>query len=208
MEGEEDPCSLVRGAVTGTEALPRGLYGMLDVPYDEPERDTLDRALFLTDRGVQAIQLRAKHLDLDGIAGLAERLVRTVPLLIVNDHVPLAAALGVWAHVGQEDGPDPGVPFGRSTHTTAQVERPGAATYVGYGPVFGSTTKATGYAARGVDGLRAAVLASRIPVVAIGGITAENIDAVRATGVHAWAPISGFWSIRADRAALDRLTRQ
>ena len=42
------------------------------------------------------------------------------------------------------------------------------------------------------DRLREAVEQSSLPVVAIGGITAENLASVRATGVHAWAVISAI----------------
>ncbi len=191
--------------------LPRGLYGMLDVAPGEPDQAVIDRARFLVDHGVLAVQLRAKHHTVEAVGRIAARLVSVAPRLIVNDHVEIARELGAWVHLGQSDGPDPadlhraGLPYGRSTHTLDQVADADHACYVGFGPVFATNTKATGYSPRGLLALAAAVRTSRVPVVAIGGIHVGNIDAVRATGVHAWAPISGFWDNRADEAALRRL---
>jgi thiamine-phosphate diphosphorylase len=172
-----------------------------------------ERARFLVDIGVAVIQLRDKHAGAAGVErmrALALRCERFVPLLVLNDHAELAFELDatgarIWTHVGQDDGPDPRAPFGRSTHTPSQVSTPGLARYIGFGPMFSTTTKQTGYEPRGLAGLEAAVKASAIPVVAIGGITLENIDAVRATGVHGWALVSGFWNHRSDPAVLARL---
>lgn len=185
--------------------LPPGLYGMVDAEPTDTLDTLLDRARFLAELGVGVVQLRDKRGPASTLRALAERCVNLGPLLIVNDDVALAAELGLWAHVGQEDGPDPAVPFGRSTHTPEQVGAVGGARYVGFGPVFATTTKDTGYTARGLDALAEAVRASPVPVVAIGGITPENLDAVRATGVHGWAVIRGFWAHRHDPAVLRRL---
>jgi len=191
-------------------ALPRGLYGMVDAERGEPEQAIIDRALFLVDLGVQAVQVRAKHHISDSVLSLAARLVDRVPLLIINDHSHVAFTLGggtgrVWAHVGQDDDAHPNVPFGRSTHTVEQVLACGAATYVGFGPVFETRSKDTGYSARGLERLAEAVRVSPVPVVAIGGISVENVDAVRECGVHAWAPIRGLWDRQQDGPALRRL---
>lgn len=191
-------------------ALPRGLYGMVDAERGEAEQAIIDRALFLVDMGVRAVQVRAKHHISDSVLSVAARLVDRVPLLIINDHSHVAFTLGggtgkVWAHVGQDDDAHPNVPFGRSTHTVEQVLGCGAASYVGFGPVFETRSKETGYSARGLARLGEAVRVSPVPVVAIGGISVENIDAVRESGVHAWAPIRGLWDRRADGPALRRL---
>lgn len=192
--------------------LPAGLYGMVDAAPAEALSALEDRARFLVDNGVGVVQLRDKHgaESLIRMRTLAERCARFVPLLVLNDHAELASELDptgarIWSHVGQEDGPDPRGPFGRSTHTIAQVTSAGAARYIGFGPVFSTATKNTGYGPRGVARLEAAVKASAVPVIAIGGITLENIEAVRATGAHGWAVISGFWDHRNDPAALARL---
>lgn len=185
--------------------LPPGLYGMVDAEPADTLATLLDRARFLADLGVGVMQLRDKRGPASTLRALAERCVALGPLVVVNDDVALAAELGLWTHVGQDDGPDPAVPFGRSTHTPEQVRSAGRARYIGFGPVFATTTKDTGYDARGLAKLAAAVRASPVPVVAIGGITPDNLDAVRATGVHGWAVIRGFWAHRHDPAVLRRL---
>jgi thiamine-phosphate diphosphorylase len=193
--------------------LPAGLYGMVDAGPAEAQAKLEDRARFLVDIGVNVVQLRDKHSgpqSVERMRAWAERCAPFVPLLILNDHAALARELDptgerIWAHLGQEDGPDPSAPFGRSTHTLAQVTAAGTARYIGFGPIFSTDTKRTGYGPRGTASLEAAVRASAVPVVAIGGITLENIDAVRATGVHGWAVISGFWNHRSDKDALARL---
>lgn len=186
-------------------ALPRGLYGIVDLLADEDLAAAIDRGRFLVDNGVQAVQLRAKLAPVERVFALVEGLAPFVPVLIVNDHALVAAQIGAWAHLGQEDGPGVSIPFGRSTHTLEQAKNATDATYIGFGPVFQTSTKATGYSPRGPALLREAVRCSPVPVVAIGGITADNIDEVRASGAHAWAPISGLWSLRNDALALRQL---
>ena len=62
--------------------------------------------------------------------------------------------------------------IGVSTHDLQQAraaEHDGA-DYVGFGPMYGTTTKATGYTARGLDQLREIRAMVRLPIVAIGGL--------------------------------------
>ena len=170
-----------------------GLYGVADPTFGDP----LAQVRILAAEGVTTVQLRCKGWPTDRLVALA----RACPpvRLVLDDDVAAARAVGAWVHVGQDDGPDPDLPFGRSTHTLEQVRAAGSATYIGYGPVFGTSTKETGWTPRGIERLAGVVRASPVPVVAIGGITLENIDAVRATGVAAWAVISEIW--RADDPA-------
>jgi len=86
-----------------------------------------------------------------------------------------------------------GAIVGLSTHTVAQVEvalrEP--ISYLAVGPVFGTRTKDTGYTAVGLDLVgTAAQLAGTAPVVAIGGITLENVRSVIDAGAAAVAVIS------------------
>ncbi len=80
---------------------------------------------------------------------------------------------------------------GISTHTREQIDRAisGAATYVAVGPVFATSTKATGYDARGLDLVRYAAGRGK-PVVAIGGITIERAPSVIDAGASAVAVIT------------------
>lgn len=169
-----------------------GLYGIADSAFGDPER----QFAVLADAGVTCIQLRCKGWTSERLLTMAQRCATRAASarcrLIINDDVAAARAVGAWVHLGQEDGETTWA-HGRSTHSPAQISSRGAALYVGFGPIFATTTKATGYDARGLEMLTEAVRVSQVPVVAIGGITAENIDAVRGTGVAGWAVIGAIW---------------
>jgi thiamine-phosphate pyrophosphorylase len=106
-------------------------------------------------------------------------------------------------HLGQEDLPLGvgrklmiGKIVGISTHDIDQAreaEKNGA-DYIGFGPVFETATKATGYSARGVDMLREIRAAVKIPIVAIGGITEQNVQQVWRAGADSAAIISDILS--------------
>ena len=82
--------------------------------------------------------------------------------------------------------------IGISTHSTEQAKEAedGGADYIGFGPMFGTITKATGYSARGPTMLRQVRDAVRVPIVAIGGITETNVSEVWRTGADSAAIIS------------------
>ena len=163
----------------------------------------IDLARAFLDGGATVIQLRAKQLHsaaflelADGIVGLARPYHATI---IVNDRADIAllsAAAGV--HVGQDDLPPAAARrllgeravVGFSTHSVAQIERAvrEPVTYIAIGPVFGTTSKETGYEAVGLELVGAAArLADKTPVVAIGGITVDNAQSVIAAGASAVA---------------------
>ena len=86
---------------------------------------------------------------------------------------------------------------GYSTHTIEQIDRAvlEPASYIAVGPVFGTTTKDTGYSAVGLDLVRSAVArAQDRPVVAIGGVTLERAASVIAAGAAAVAVIGDLLS--------------
>jgi len=132
--------------------------------------------------------------------------------LVVNDRIDVALAVGAdGVHLGQTDLPlveARAVAAGRlwigvSTHDLAQVRAAcaGGADYLGYGPIFATTTKANPDPVQGLAGLRAAVeLAGAIPVVAIGGITPAVAAQIYASGAAAICAISAV-NDASDRAA-------
>ena len=183
--------------------LPAGLYTIADADFGDP----VALGLALARAGAATVQLRAKGWSPSAVERAARALLPELTargcLLVVNDHLDVAAAVGAPAvHLGQEDGParidearaalPPGVLIGRSTRTLEQVAQAQDADYIGFGPVFATTTRAGSPAPRGTALLAQAVAASRIPVVAIGGISADNVASVRASGAHAWAVISAL----------------
>lgn len=181
--------------------IPAGLYAFADATYGDPWR----QLNILAEEGVGVVQLRCKGWSTADLAALATRAVALGgPRIIVNDDVAAARAAGAWVHVGQEDGATDLV-HGRSTHTLAQVTAPHTAVYLGFGPVFATTTKVPRHPPRGLELLEEAVHATALPVVAIGGITVDNLDGVRRTGVHAWAVIGAVWTAPDPRALIAAL---
>jgi thiamine-phosphate pyrophosphorylase len=158
--------------------------------------------------GARLLQLRAKSLDSGPFLDLATRLVeeagRAGATVIVNDRADIARlsqAGGV--HVGQDDLTPADVRriageeiiVGLSTHTEAQIEAAleQPISYLAIGPVFPTTTKATGFERVGYPAVRHAADRARtahVPVVAIGGITLATAPRVIEAGAAAVAVIT------------------
>ena len=110
-------------------------------------------------------------------------------LLVVNDRADVARMLGAdGVHVGQDDLPPrevrrllpAGSILGLSTHGLGQLDaaRDEPVDYVAIGPVFPTRTKADPHPVVGLETVRRARQRTRRPLVAIGGITAENARSV------------------------------
>jgi thiamine-phosphate pyrophosphorylase len=172
--------------------------------------------------GATLFQLRAKGLGSGAFLDLAQALVRDIRTvsgrLIINDRADICALAGAHGvHVGQEDlapaeagriaGADAIV--GLSTHTETQLDRAlgEAISYVAVGPVFGTTTKDTGYERVGLELVRNAVqrLEGRLPVVAIGGITLATAREVIEAGAASVAVISDLLVADPERRAREYL---
>jgi thiamine-phosphate pyrophosphorylase len=158
--------------------------------------------------GARLLQLRVKDLSGAAFLELATRINEDARAagadLIVNDRADIAVlADAAGVHVGQDDltpadvrvllGPDRAL--GLSTHTTDQMDRALAEpiTYFAIGPIFSTTSKATGYDAVGYDAVREAsrrAAAANRPVVAIGGITLETAPRVIDAGAASVAVIT------------------
>ena len=179
------------------------LYAILD-PEQTKGLDGIIVLRRLLEGGAGIVQLRAKIMapgDFLALARAARALSQAHGCkLIVNDRVDIALACDAdGVHLGQEDLPLGAARklmaqklIGISTHSVEQAtdaERAGA-DYIGFGPMFGTTTKATGYSARGVDMLRQIRQAVKIPIVAIGGIKEENVAQVWQAGADSAAIIS------------------
>jgi thiamine-phosphate pyrophosphorylase len=113
-------------------------------------------------------------------------------------------------HLGQEDLPLAagrklmgGKIIGISTHDLEQAraaEKNGA-DYIGFGPMFGTSTKNTGYTERGLEMLRQIHAGVNLPIVAIGGINEQNVAQVWQAGANSAAIISDI--LRAEVRAED-----
>ncbi|MDP2753638.1 MAG: thiamine phosphate synthase [Nitrospirota bacterium] len=125
-------------------------------------------------------------------------------VLIVNDYADIALAVDAdGVHLGQDDLPieearkimGSNKIIGISTHSLEQAKEAekGGADYIGFGPIFRTTTKDAGIP-KGTDMLKEIKRQVHIPVVAIGGINIENIRSVLDTGVDAVAVASAILS--------------
>lgn len=179
------------------------LYAILD-PEQTKGRAAETVLRELLEGRVKLLQLRAKAMaakDFLQLARATRRLTRSTGCgLIINDRLDIALACEAdGVHLGQEDLPLKaarklmgGKIIGISTHDVAQAKEAaaGGADYIGFGPIFRTATKATGYSARGSDMLRQIREAVGIPIVAIGGITEANIAEVWQAGANSAAIIS------------------
>jgi thiamine-phosphate diphosphorylase len=184
--------------------LPSPLYAILDTSLGRGRSPTAILREFLKG-GAKLIQLRAKELtsaEFFNVAKEASRLAHEAgAIFIVNDRLDIALASNAdGVHLGQEDLPlnvarkilGKAKLIGVSTHDLSQAreaERDGA-DYIGFGPIFGTTTKETRYSPRGLEMLREIRKTVKLPVVAIGGITESNVTQVWQAGADSAAIIS------------------
>lgn len=173
--------------------------------------------------GVTCVQVREKNVGtrefLDEARAVQAALRGTGVPLIVNDRVDVALAVGAeGVHLGQGDmaladarrlGP-PGWIIGISAESVAdaiRAERDGA-DYVGVSPVFATPTKTDHAAPLGLAGLRAIRAATKLPLVAIGGIHAGNAREVVRAGANGLAVVSAIVAADDPRAAAEILRRE
>lgn len=201
------PSDLRLYAITDRRALPAGV--------------TLAQAVEAAlDGGVTCLQLREKTASAGEILTLARTLLplcraRKVPLLI-NDRVDIALAAGAdGVHLGQDDLPLPEARallgpdriLGATAHTVEEALRAQAegADYLGVGAMFPTGTK-TDTVPTSADTLKAICAAVSIPVVAIGGVNAQNLPTLAGTGIAGAAVVSAIFS-QGDLTAAARTLR-
>lgn len=157
--------------------------------------------------GINTIQLRIKtagqQLSAEIAAAIALAKQYQVQLFI-NDHWQLALKLGAYGvHLGQEDLAtadlpalqQAGIRLGVSTHGYAELLRAKALqpSYIALGHIFPTKTKQMPSQPQGVARLAQYVpLAAPYPTVAIGGINADRVAAVAATGVNSIAVVTAI----------------
>src|SRR5512138_150238 len=177
----------------------RGYYAILDATPEllADELALAARAERLLAAAPCCLQLRAKAAGARALESAARLLVPLcracgVPFC-VNDRLDVALAVGAdVVHLGQDDLPladarrvraaagRPDLRIGFSTHNPAQaLAAAGAgADYIGFGPVFGTRSKANPDPTVGLAALADVCRAVSVPVVAIGGITLDAVPSV------------------------------
>jgi len=195
--------------------LPSPLYVILDGQASGGRRldELLDAVLA---GGCRIVQLREKTMPPAGLFPLAQALRRRCreagALFIVNDRVDLALAVEAdGAHVGQDDLParearrllPPPMILGVSTHNADQARRArdDGADYVAVGSMFPTGSK-IGFELVGPELVRRVRADIPVPLVAIGGITRDNLSQVIEAGADAVAVISAIGKARDPAAAV------
>lgn len=188
-------------------------------------RALLDCVREALEGGVTLVQYRAKTAASAEMYDEALQLKAlcdsfNVPL-IINDRLDIAMAVGAaGVHLGQDDLPcavarrilGEDYIIGVSAHNPAEAKAAlqSGADYLGCGAVFGTATKAD-VKKLGTDGLAAICKAKGLPVVGIGGVTADNYREVRAAGADGAAIVSGILAqpdIRATVRAIARVSQE
>lgn len=203
--------------------LPKhGLYAVADTGWIGVDY-ILDAVSGAIAGGAVMIQLRDKNASvttnpekLDALLTLCRN--HQVPF-IINDNIELAAVIGAdGVHVGQSDGDvsairrqlGPEVVIGVSCHadiSSAAAAVVQGADYVAFGRLFASQTKPRAPAAD-LDVLRQARAELSVPIVAIGGITPDNVNEVLAAGADFCAVIAGIFAQADTRSAARRYLDQ
>lgn len=198
----------VRGAVDGTglaaaPILEAGVAGPVAA-----QRDPLSVVEASLAAGARLIQVRPEDHYTDRAAfdlatAIAALCDQYGAVCLINDRVHLALAVGAdGVHLGADDLPIdaarrilPAASIIGGTARdpeSARAARRAGATYLGVGPVWGTTTKAGLPQPIGLEGLAAVCEAVDLPVIAIGGITAERAALCREAGAHGVAVVGAI----------------
>jgi thiamine-phosphate diphosphorylase len=157
--------------------------------------------------GVHLVQVRERDLDGGPLTALVRRCVEAVrgsrARVLVNDRVDVALAAGAHGvHLRADSMPaprvralcPPGFVVGRSVHgrdEAAAAAAAGGLDYLLFGTVFASTSKPD-RAPAGPSALADVAAAVRLPVLAVGGVSPDNLGEVAAAGAAGFAAIALF----------------
>ena len=195
------------------------LYAVTDRAWAADEDAFLAQVEDAVDGGATFVQLREKHLNEEAFLAEAERFValcrRKGVVSIINDNVGIAAKTGAdGVHVGQEDlaagrvrqllGPDKIIGVSAHTVEEALAAQAAGADYLGTGAAFVTGTK-TDAKPISRETIRAICAAVDIPVVAIGGITRDNILELKGCGLDGVAVVSALFAQKDVKAAAEEL---
>lgn len=176
----------------------KGLYALTS---DGTQNQILAQVQMFIDHEVPWIQYRDKNRSEEEILKIAREIVALVKgsksRLIINDYPEIAMKVGAHGvHVGQGDqGVEkvrqlaPELLVGISTHNIDQFDLAVSRMpdYIALGPIFATKTKMNPEACEGISFAEYARRSTTIPLVAIGGIDATNIDQIKSLGMDALA---------------------
>ncbi|MCY8234027.1 thiamine phosphate synthase [Priestia endophytica] len=196
------------------------MYLVTDL-FGGTEEELLAKVEKALEGGVTLVQLREKEADgkefYERALQLKKLLDRFHVPLIINDRVDVALAVGAFGvHVGQDDLPLKVVRslvgdmiIGVSVRTVQEAKKAveDGADYIGVGAVFPTSTKLD---AKGItkEELTEITGSVRIPAVAIGGITAGNIEKLNGTGIKGAAVVSAILKSQDPKKAAEELNEK
>ncbi|MDO8281862.1 MAG: thiamine phosphate synthase [Thermodesulfovibrionia bacterium] len=155
--------------------------------------------------GVKAVQLREKDIETRELLKLASKMrdltAKYDAKLFINDRFDIALAVGAdGVHLTQKSIPADAVRkalknkllIGVSTHSLKEAKEAekGGADFITFGPVYKTPSKLKYGEPLGIDVLKDVSRKIKIPVFALGGVKAENIDEVKKSGAFGAAMIS------------------
>lgn len=197
------------------------LYAVTDRRWLKEGETLVTRTEEAIDGGVTFVQLREKDLDEENFEREGRELKelcrkRGVPF-VINDNVELAAKLDAdGVHVGQSDmealdvreiiGGDKILGVSAQTVEQAVTAEKHGADYLGVGAVFPTGSKDDA-AEVSYDTLKAICHAVKIPVIAIGGITEDNVAELSKSGICGIAVISALYAKEDIKSAARRLRK-
>jgi thiamine-phosphate diphosphorylase len=167
--------------------------------------------------GVNLVQVRERDMDVRDLSRLVARCVTAVAptrtRILVNDRLDVALAAGAHGvHLRSDSVPASrarslapiGFLIGRSVHSVAEAVVAcdgGGADYLLFGAIFATASK-PGYTPAGVEALARVAAAVTVPVLGVGGITAETAPQLAGTGCAGFAAIG--WFANDDQDAMRR----
>lgn len=198
-----------------------GLYVIIDTQVLKEQR-LLEASLQVIKGGANVIQLRDKILSKRELLPLAHRLrdlcAEHDVLFIMNDYLDLALETDAdGLHVGPDDLPvevarrllpaDKILGVSARTVEEATMAQMAGADYLGIGAMYATTTKSDAVVV-GPERLRQVRQALDLPLVAIGGITAENTEQLIGAGADSVAVISAVLNAKSPETAARQITRK
>ncbi|ASI94379.1 thiamine phosphate synthase [Vibrio rotiferianus] len=196
-------------------------YRLYLVTDDQQDLATLKRIVRkAVEGGVTMVQAREKHGDvrafIERAQAIKDVLKDTDVPLIINDRVDVALAVDAdGVHLGQSDMPatiareliGPNKILGLSIENEQQLAEADSLPidYIGLSAIFATPTKTNTKKHWGIDGLKMALEATSLPIVAIGGINESNIPQLSITGVHGLALVSAICHAEDPKAASEYL---
>ncbi len=184
--------------------------------------DIVTQAQAAADAGIDLFQIREPDLPDGLLFDLTRRVVDATAgsalRVLVNDRLDVALAAGAHGvHLRGNSFPasrartlssSPSFLIGRSVHSVDEAvaaEAAGGLDYLIFGTIFPTISKPAEHRLAGIETLRAATQACRLPVLAIGGVTLDNADQIVSAGAAGLAAIGLFANNRDLCAIVTRL---